>query len=246
MALLEVRGVEVSFGGQRALRGVDLDVDAGRVTGLIGPNGAGKTTLFDVVTGLRRPDRGAVVLAGRDVRRLPPHRRARLGLARTFQRLELFGSLTVRDNVLVAAEIGRGHLRHPHTARRDAEELIDRLGLRPVADRRADTLPTGSARLVELARALVVRPRVLLLDEPASGLDDVESASLATVIAGVAAQGTAVLLVEHDVALVMDVCERVYVLDTGAVLAAGPPAAIQRDEAVVAAYLGAARVRSPG
>ena len=237
MGLLEVRGVDVWFGGHHAVRGVDLDVDAGCVTGLIGPNGAGKTTLFDVVTGLRRPDRGRVVLDGRDITGLAAYRRAGLGMARTFQRLEVFGSLTVAENVLAAAEL-HAPWRARHQARTVAEEILDRVGLRAVADRRADALSTGLARLVELGRALATRPRVLLLDEPASGLDASETASLAALLADLAASGTAVLLVEHDVALVMEVSSRVYVLDAGAVLATGPPAAVQADPAVVAAYLG--------
>ena len=237
MGLLEVRGVDVWFGGHHAVRDVDLDVEGGRVTGLIGPNGAGKTTLFDVVTGLRRPDGGRVLLDGRDVTRLPAHRRAGLGMARTFQRLEVFGSLTAFENVLAAAEL-HTPVRARHRARAVADEIVDRVGLRAVAGRRADALPTGLTRLVELGRALATRPRVLLLDEPASGLDAAETASLAVLLADLAAAGTAVLLVEHDVALVREVSAQVYVLDAGSVLAAGPPAAVQADPAVVAAYLG--------
>ena len=239
MALLEVRGVEVRFGGRHALRGVDLGVEAGRITGLIGPNGAGKTTLFDVVTGLRDPDAGSVVLDGRDVTRLPPHRRARLGLARTFQRLEVFGSLSARDNIRAAAEIaGRRPGGAARSAAAEADAIVARLGLTDVAGERADALPTGSARLVELGRALATRPRVLLLDEPASGLDDAESVALGGLLVELAAAGTAVLLVEHDVGLVMRVCEKVHVLDAGAILAVGTPVAVQADPAVLAAYLG--------
>ncbi|HET7487223.1 MAG TPA: ABC transporter ATP-binding protein [Acidimicrobiales bacterium] len=231
MARLELRGIEVRFGGHRALRGIDLDVDAGRVTGLIGPNGAGKTTLFDVVTGLRRPDAGTVVLDGRDVTGLPPHRRARAGLARTFQRLEVFGSLSVRDNLVVAAEMSGKRAGAVDT-------VLAQVGLAPVAGERADALPTGWARLVEVGRALVTEPRVLLLDEPASGLDDDETDALGSLLAAVAGAGTAVLLVEHDVALVMQVCSTVTVLDAGAVLAVGTPAEVRADPGVLDAYLG--------
>ena len=239
MALLEVRGLDVRFGGHQALRGVDLDVQAGRVTGLIGPNGAGKTTLFDVITGLRAPDAGSVTLDGRDVTRLPPHRRARLGVARTFQRLEVFGSLTVRENVLTAVEL---RARRGKRADLDAEAdaIVQRVGLTPAASERADALPTGSARLVELGRAIATRPRVLLLDEPASGLDDAETEALGTLLLELAGSGMAVLLVEHDVALVMRVCSWVLVLDAGAVLTAGTAADVQSDPAVLAAYLGPA------
>ena len=233
MALLEIRGVDVRFGGHSALRGVDLDVPAGQVSGLIGPNGAGKTTLFDVITGLRTPDAGRVVLDGRDVTGLAPHRRARRGMARTFQRLEVFGSLTVRENVMAAAEFrpGRG-------AGAEADAILARVGLTPIADVRADALPTGSARLVELARALATQPRLLLLDEPASGLDDAETDALGALLTSLAGTGVAVLLVEHDVALVMRVCSEVTVLDAGAVLAQGTPAEVQADPDVLDAYLG--------
>lgn len=238
MARLEVAGVEVRFGGVLALRGVDLTVDAGSVTGLIGPNGAGKTTLFNVVTGLQKAQRGSVTLDGEELSQLPPHRRARMGIARTFQRLEVFGSLTVRENVLVAAEIRRRWARDGSNPRRVADEVIAQVGLGPVARVRCDTLPTGMARLVEVGRSLATRPKVLLLDEPSSGLDDQETDELGDLLRTLAEQGTAVLLVEHDVELVMSVCSRVHVLDFGRILAVGTPAEIQADPDVRAAYLG--------
>lgn len=240
MALLEVKGIDIRFGGRHALRAVDLAVEGGRITGLIGPNGAGKTTLFDVITGLRDPDTGSVVLDGRDITRMPPHRRARLGLARTFQRLEIFGSLTVSDNIRVAAEMAGPRRRSTAAAAAEADGIVARMGLTAVAGDRADSLPTGSARLVELGRALATRPRALLLDEPASGLDDAESDVLGALLVQLAAEGTAVLLVEHDVALVMRVCEWIHVLDAGSMLAAGPPAEIRASPAVLDAYLGTA------
>ena len=238
MARLEVAGVEVRFGGVVALRGVDLSVDEGTVTGLIGPNGAGKTTLFNVVTGLQKANQGDVRLEGQDIGHLPPHRRARLGIARTFQRLEVFGSLTVRENILVAAEIRRRWARDGSNPRRVADEIIALVGLGPVARVRCDTLPTGMARLVEVGRALATRPKVLLLDEPSSGLDDQETDDLGALLCRLAEQGTAVLLVEHDVELVMSVCARIHVLDFGRILAVGTPAEIQADPDVRAAYLG--------
>jgi branched-chain amino acid transport system ATP-binding protein len=213
---------------------VTLDAEAGRVTGLIGPNGAGKSTLFDVVCGLRRPGTGRVLLDGRDVTREGPARRARRGLARTFQHLELFGRLTVRDNLLVAAELGSGR-RH---AARTADRVLDRLALTDLADAPADALPTGAARLVEVARALVLEPKVLLLDEPAAGQDGEETGRFAGLLRSLAAEGTAVLLVEHDMSLVMTVCDTVHVLDLGTVVASGPPARIRHDATVLAAYLG--------
>ena len=249
MALLEVRGIDVRFGGHHALRGVDLAVAAGRISGLIGPNGAGKTTLFDVITGLRDPDRGSVVLDGRDITALAPHRRARLGLGRTFQHLEVFGSLTVRENILTAAEVHgrRSAARGDRRAAAEADAILERIGLAAAAEQRADALPTGSARLMELGRALATRPRVLLVDEPASGLDDAESEALGALLVELATAGSAVLLVEHDVALVMRVCAWIYVLDAGTMLAAGTPADVQGDPVVLAAYLGTATPgHSPG
>lgn len=235
MTALEVRGVTVSFGGRAALRSVDLTASAGTVTGLIGPNGAGKTTLFNVVCGLQAPDHGRVLLDGEDVTDLPPFKRARRGLARTFQRLEPFGLLSVRDNVRLAAASRAGA-----DPGRRADELLERLGIADLADVRADRLPTGQARVVELARALATEPRVLLLDEPASGQDLHETARFASVVHEVAAGGVAVVLVEHDVQLVMDLCETIHVLDLGLVLASGDPATIRSDPAVLAAYLGRA------
>jgi branched-chain amino acid transport system ATP-binding protein len=233
---LEVRGVTVAFGRVTALDGVTLAVEPGQVTGLIGPNGAGKSTLFDVVSGLRRPLSGRVRLDGRDVTRLGPARRSRRGLGRTFQRLELFGRLSVRDNLLVAAEFGP---RRRHAARA-VEGLLDRLRLTDVADLAADALPTGLGRLVEVGRALAAAPSVLLLDEPAAGQDAGETERFAALLRSVAADGTAVVLVEHDMSLVMTVCDVVHVLDLGTIIAVGAPEAIRRDKAVVAAYLGVA------
>jgi branched-chain amino acid transport system ATP-binding protein len=241
MALLEVRGVNVRFGGHAAVRDVDLDVEAGEITGLIGPNGAGKTTLFNVITGLQEVVSGRVLLDGRDLTGERAHVRARAGIARTFQRLEVFGSLTARENVLTAAEIRRSWSRDRSSdPEADTDALLERVGLTAVAHERVDAMPTGLARLVELARALATRPTVLLLDEPASGLDDSESDSFADLLLELAATGMAILLVEHDVQLVMKVCHRIHVLDFGAILAVGTPEEIQRDQGVLDAYLGAA------
>jgi branched-chain amino acid transport system ATP-binding protein len=232
--MLDVSGVTVRFGGHVALDDVRLTAAPGEVTGLIGPNGAGKTTLFNVITGLQAPQRGRVRLDGDDVTGLAPYRRARRGLARTFQRLELFGLLTVRENVELAASV-RG--RRPG---RSADEVLALVGLTAMGEVRADELPTGKARLVELGRALATGPRVLLLDEPASGQDDAETEAFRDVLLTVAAEGIAVVLVEHDVHLVMRTCARVHVLDFGRVLAAGTAAEVQADQAVLDAYLGAA------
>ena len=234
MPSLEVSEVTVTFGGRRALDGVAIAAERGRVTGLIGPNGAGKSTLFDVICGLRKPVAGRVALDGKDVTREGPARRARHGMARTFQRLELFGRLSVRENLMVAAELGPQR-RH---AARAVEEIITRLDLAEVADRPADALPTGTGRLVEVGRALAVRPRFLLLDEPAAGQDAEETRRFAGLLRALADEGTTVVLVEHDMSLVMGVCDQVYVLDLGKIISVGSPDVIRRDETVLAAYLG--------
>jgi len=238
MALLEVHDVGVRFGGLQALDDVTLDIEADRVTGLIGPNGAGKTTLFNVVTGLQAPTAGRVIVDSEDVTLAKPHVRARKGIGRTFQRLETFGTLTARDNVLVAAEMRRGWSRERFDVRAFADELIDRVGLRAVADEKVDKLPTGTARLVEVARALATKPRVLLLDEPSAGLNESETNSLGRLLRELAADGLAVLLVEHDMSFVMGACDHIHVLDFGRLIAAGSPGEIQANPDVRAAYLG--------
>jgi len=243
--LLEATAVSVRFGGLQALDDVDLTVPAGQVTGLIGPNGAGKTTLFNVVTGLLAPAVGTVRLAGSDVTRWPPHRRGRAGMARTFQRLELFTRMTVEDNLVAAWEaahpgavFGRGRA----ARRRCVAEVMALLELGPLGGRLAGQLSTGQGRMVELGRALCAEPRVLLLDEPSSGLDVHETRRFSDVLRSVVgARGggePAVLLVEHDMALVMEVCDDITVLDFGRRIACGPAADIRRDPAVRAAYLG--------
>jgi branched-chain amino acid transport system ATP-binding protein len=206
---------------------------------LAGPNGAGKTTTFNALTGVQ-PCTGRVVLDGVDVSRAPVHRRAWLGMNRTFQRLEVFGSMSALDNIRTAAEIAaRAHRRSMRGARAAAEGIVERLGLGAIADRRADALPTGQARLVELGRALATEPKIVLLDEPASGLDEVETARVAEVLVDLAADGMAILLVEHDMDLVMQLCSTIFVLDLGALIATGTPAEVRADPAVTEAYLGA-------
>jgi branched-chain amino acid transport system ATP-binding protein len=238
MALLEIAEVTVRFGGVLALNDVTLGADPGLITGLIGPNGAGKTTLFNVVTGLQRPTRGRVQLDGETVTELAPYKRARRGLARTFQRLELFGTLTVRENVEVAASIARSWAGEKMTREVAADRLLEKVGLSAVAAVRADALPTGQGRLVELARSLATQPRVLLLDEPASGQDVAETEHFAELLRDLAREGMAIVLVEHDMSLVMSVCDYIHVLDFGSLLAAGTPTEIRSDPAVLAAYLG--------
>ena len=241
---LRVEHVTVDFGGNRALSNVDLDIPAGQVTGLIGPNGAGKTTLFNVVIGLLAPNSGRVLLDGRDISRLEAHRRARLGIARTFQRLELFTDLTVRDNLRVAADVRNSwSMLTRRTRRIDAEHettrILELIGLTTVADVEASELPTGTARVVEMGRALMIRPRVLLLDEPASGQTDDETKAFERLLRRlVTDDGLTVLLIEHDMSLVMDVCDRIHVLDFGETIAVGRPEDVRNDPRVQEAYLG--------
>ena len=239
MPVLRVENVSVRFGGLLALDSVDLAAEAGRVTGLIGPNGAGKTTLFNVITGLQTPTTGKVFIGDEDVTDRKPHKRARLNMARTFQRLEVFGSLTARENIMVAAEIRNGWAKAKDDPKAMTNEILERVGLTAVAEDPVDSMPTGLARLVELGRALATRPQLLLLDEPGSGLDTNETDALGDLLLDLVKEGMAVLLVEHDVELVMRVCEHIYVLDFGKLIAEGSPGQIQANEAVQAAYLGA-------
>ena len=235
MSILETAEISVRFGGHMAVDAVSLAVTEGAITGLIGPNGAGKTTTFNVITGLQAPTRGRVRLGGKDITKLSAHKRARAGVGRTFQRLELFGSLSVRDNVLTAVELNRVAGEDP---RRVADRHLERVGLADLAGVRADSLSTGNARLLELARSLACRPRVLLLDEPASGLDHDETDRFAEILSELAFDGLAVLIVEHDVPLVMRLCHDITVLNFGRVLAQGSPSVIQKDQLVIDAYLG--------
>jgi len=239
--LMQVAEVTVRFGGVTAVRNASLDAAAGHVTGLIGPNGAGKTTLFNVITGLQAPTQGGISLAGEDITAKATHERARRGIARTFQRLEAFGSLSVWENVLVAAEIHRlhgWHRKHRETPAQVTQRVIERVGLSGYAYRQADSVPTGIARLLELARALALEPRLLLLDEPSSGLSTAETESFGDLLRELAEEGKAVLIVEHDMDLIMRVCDRIHVLNFGEVIATGSPAEIRADEGVQRAYLG--------
>jgi len=238
MSLLEVEDVVVRFGGVTAVDHAGFTAEAGRITGLIGPNGAGKTTCFNVISGLQKPTRGRVRFRGRNVSHTPVHRRARRGMGRTFQRLEAFGSLSVRDNVRVAHDIHGGLRGLVRPARADVDGLLERVGIAAYADERADSVPTGTARLLELARCLAGDPRLLLLDEPSSGQDETETEAFGRLLRELAAEGRAILMVEHDMDLVMSVCDEIHVLDFGRVIASGTPAEVRGDPAVQQAYLG--------
>jgi branched-chain amino acid transport system ATP-binding protein len=227
-SVFRARGVSVSFGGVRAVAGVDLEIEPGELVGLIGPNGAGKTTFIDAVTGFVRSG-GTVELAGAKLDGLPPHARARRGLARTWQTVELFDDLTVRENLTVAATGGTGAA---------VDEELTLLGLAAAADSMPWELTQAERKRAGIGRALVARPKLLCLDEPAAGLDARQSAELGELLPGIARAGTAVLLVDHDMGLVLSVCDRVVVLDSGAIIAQGTPAQIRGDERVIAAYLG--------
>lgn len=247
-AVLEIEGVSVRFGGLQALDDVSFEVAEGGASALIGPNGAGKTTCFNVISGLERPGRGLVRLGGRDVTRLAPHRR--LGLGRTFQRVELVGGMSVRDNVLLGFHTAlpggllRSGLRSPGLSRREhdaeavVERLLDEVGLTAYAERRAEMLPLGLQRLAEVARAEAQSPRLLLLDEAASGLSAAEMERLVEHVLAARARGCAVLLVEHNMRFVSRIVEQLVVLSYGKVIFDGELEHGMRDPAVMAAYLG--------
>ena len=249
MSLLVANGVTKTFAGITALDDVSIDVAEREIVGLIGPNGAGKTTFFNCLLGVSKPDAGRVTFDGRDLSRVPTHRRARLGIARTFQRIELFSGMSPREHFLVAERVrnGRGALwkdvlfmgRPTAEERQSAQAMLDLLGLTPVADRKVESLSLGVGRLIEIGRALMIRPRLVLLDEPSSGLDRKETEQLAETLRVVRnEQGIAILLVEHDVELVRQLVERVFVLDFGTLIASGPTASVFADTAVRKAYLG--------
>jgi branched-chain amino acid transport system permease protein len=252
--LLEVSGLVKRFRGVTAVDGVSLSVRSGEILGVVGPNGSGKTTLFNVISGLYRPSSGRVQLDGRVISGLRPYRISRLGVARTFQHLRLFRDLTARENLLVTLDRTRtwwswryvawplGVWRHERSLRRSAAELLDRFGLAQFAAARPGTLPYGIQRRLELARAMAAGPRLLLLDEPAAGLNGEEQRQLAAIVRSIRDSGVTVVLIEHNMGLVMSLCSRVVVLDSGTVIAEGAPAEVARNPLVLEAYLGSAAV----
>ncbi len=250
-ALLEARNCSLRFGGIAALTDVSLRIDEGELVGLIGPNGAGKTSLFNILTGVYRPTEGEILLEGRSTAGLPPHLINRLGVARTFQNIRLFGSLNVRMNVRTSfiARLRNGlvdtvrrgsSFRSSEESIRDEERrLLAYFGLEDAAAHPSRSLPYGDQRRLEIVRALATRPRLLLLDEPAAGMNPTEKEELKGLIGKIRSEfGTAILLVEHDMKVVMGICERLVVLDQGCVISAGTPAEVRADPKVIAAYLG--------
>jgi branched-chain amino acid transport system ATP-binding protein len=249
VSLLVASEISKSFAGIQALTDVSLDIDSNEIVGLIGPNGAGKTTFFNCLLGIIRPDTGHVRFDGRDLTNVPTYKRARFGIARTFQRIELFTGMTPREHFIVA---DRAHSRtgalwkdllflgRPTRAEEErSQQVIDLLGLGRVADRRVESLSLGTGRLVEIGRALMTRPKLVLLDEPSSGLDRTETDELATTLRKVQRDsGISILLVEHDVDLVRNLVGRVFVLDFGMMIASGPTQDVFADSAVRQAYLG--------
>ncbi len=250
--LLSVAGVSKRFGGVQALSEVGLSITAGQVHGLIGPNGAGKTTFFNVITGLVPSDQGRFELAGKAYKPTAVHKVAQAGIARTFQNIRLFADMTALDNVRVGRHVRtrvgwwqallrtKAFMHEEAMIKRDASALLDFVGLSGKAQQTARTLSYGDQRRLEIARALATEPKLLALDEPAAGMNATEKVQLRELIERIRQQGRSVLLIEHDVKLVMGLCDHVTVLDQGKLIASGSPAQVQRDPAVIAAYLGGA------
>ncbi len=252
-ALLETRHLGKSYGGVQAVRGVDLTVQPGTIHSVIGPNGAGKTSLFNLISGAIRPTAGRILFAGKDITTLPAHRRAAIGLGRTFQNLALFRAETVLENLLAGCHAGMRSdplsalfalprsRRAEAAAREQAEALIAWLDLARLRDSKVGLLPYGMQKRVELGRALAMRPRLLLLDEMVSGMNTEETAAIARLVLRInQGLGITVLMIEHDMGIVMDISDRITVLNFGHPIADAPPAAIAADPAVIAAYLGTA------
>lgn len=255
--LLDISDLTIKFGGLVALNGFALKMAAGSLIGLIGPNGAGKTTVFNLITGVYPPTSGSVRLLGSVVSGRPSHAIARLGVARTFQNIRLFGGLTVFDNLLAAASHRRSRdslgsilglpavRKRESMIRRQAQELLEFVGLAQARDQDGTSLPYGEQRKLEIARALMMEPRLLLLDEPAAGMNPTEKDNLRALVQRIAERGVGVLLIEHDMKFVMNLCSEITVLDHGEIICRGSPSTVQADPAVIEAYLGSQSAHQP-
>ncbi|MCC6612319.1 MAG: ABC transporter ATP-binding protein [Anaerolineae bacterium] len=250
MSMLELNGISQSFGGLKALSDVTLSVPEQRIVGLIGPNGAGKTTLINIISGLSHPTSGSITFAGEHLHRTAPHHITRLGIARTYQNIRLFGDMTALQNLIIAQH-ARGHAslldavvfapryrREERDLYQHAEMLLERFGLSGVAQIAAGNLPYGDQRRLEIARALATRPKLLLLDEPTAGMNPAETRALGEQILRLREDGIAILVIEHDMSLIHQVCDEVYVLNFGQIISHGTPNEIKADPAVIEAYLG--------
>lgn len=248
--MLEIRGITQRFGGITALEEISFSVAEGEITGVIGPNGAGKTTLFNIITGIYTQTAGSIFLGGKDISKVPAERLTALGLVRTFQNIELFGNMTVLENVMLGLHTRSScgilaciskmpwHLKEERRIREQALTWLEFCGISGLSDQKASNLPFGKGRLLEIARAMAVNPRIMLMDEPAAGLNNRETGELAELIRKIRFKGVTVVLVEHDMELVMDICDRIVVLNLGRKLAEGTPREIQGNQAVISAYLG--------
>jgi branched-chain amino acid transport system ATP-binding protein len=248
--MLKLEGITQIFGGVRALEDVSFEINQGDITGVIGPNGAGKTTLFNIVTGIYKQTAGKIIFRGKDISGLPPEQLAHLGMVRTFQNIELFANMTVLENVMVGLHTKSKSgllacslkmpwaIKEERMIRAGAMKWLEFAGISDLADVVAGNLPFGKGRLLEIARALAVEPAIILMDEPAAGLNNQETHGLSVLIRKIRDMGVTVVLVEHDMELVMDICDRIIVLNLGKILAEGTAREIQENQDVIAAYLG--------
>lgn len=248
--ILKIKGISISFGGLKALSNVDIEVSENTVHGIIGPNGAGKSTLFNVITGIIRPDSGTISLKGQELPIIKPHQLVPLGISRTFQNIRLFKEMTVLDNVLIGQHVhtpmpiisimmnGKKSRDYEEVARKKALEALEFMGMEDKSDEIVSNLSYGQQRLVEFARALAAQPKIILLDEPAAGMNPTEKANLLNIIDRLREKGYTLILIEHDMKLVMNICNTISVLDHGKIITQGKPEEVRNNPDVISAYLG--------